>query len=264
MLEKDELATSEETKYSAPALSKGLDILELLAEQSQGLKKAEIAAALERSISEIYRMLMVLQERGFVMLDVRSERYSLTMRMFRLAHKHPPINRLTELAGDVMSRLAVSLNQSIHLAIQDKNHILVIAQTDPPGNNITLVRMGARVPIPMTASGACLVYTHSDEDLTKIKNAFPDLDQRTISNFDSSIAQVKEGGVCEIPSAVIENVYNVSVPVHSFRSKVEVALSVPYVRRLTNPEDPGIPETKQQLIEAGQYMSEMLGASTAE
>ena len=43
-------------KYSAPALSKGLDILELLAEQSSGLKKNEIAFALGRSVSELYRM----------------------------------------------------------------------------------------------------------------------------------------------------------------------------------------------------------------
>lgn len=251
-----------EMKYNAPALSKGLDILELLAEQTQGLKKAEIATALNRSISEIYRMLVVLQERGFVMLDITSERYSLTMRLFELAHKHPPTKRLTAIAGDVMEKLAVAVNQSVHLAIQDNNHILVIAQNDPPGNNVTAVRLGARVPIPMTASGACLVYRLPEEDRIKIIRAFSDIDSGTISNFTSSVAQVAENGVCESPSAIIEAVHNIAAPVHSYLGKVEASLSIPYVHRLIKRNDPGPTETKERVLAAAQYISKMMGAGT--
>ncbi len=53
----DKVDSSE--KYSAPALSKGLDILELLATQSAGMKKSDIAKSLKRSLSEIFRMLAV-------------------------------------------------------------------------------------------------------------------------------------------------------------------------------------------------------------
>ena len=134
-------------KYSAPALSKGLDILELLASQPVGLKKAKIAELLNRSVSEIYRMLAVLEQRGYVMLDQDSECYSLTMRMFELSHRFPPTKRLTAVAGDIMEKAAIALNQSLHLAILYGDDILVVAQTDPPGNNITSVRLGARVPI---------------------------------------------------------------------------------------------------------------------
>jgi uncharacterized membrane protein len=44
-------------RYRAPALDKGLDILEALAATEVGLTQAEIAKALDRSPSEIYRML---------------------------------------------------------------------------------------------------------------------------------------------------------------------------------------------------------------
>ena len=62
--------------YSAPALEKGLDILELLSEQEAGLTQSEIARGLGRSIGEIFRMLMVLRDRGFVSQDPRSDRCS--------------------------------------------------------------------------------------------------------------------------------------------------------------------------------------------
>ena len=51
-------------KYRAPALDKGLDILELLAATEEGLSQAEIAKALDRSPNEIYRMLDRLVRRS--------------------------------------------------------------------------------------------------------------------------------------------------------------------------------------------------------
>ncbi|MFX3701694.1 helix-turn-helix domain-containing protein, partial [Streptococcus suis] len=53
------------TEYRAPALEKGLDILELLAQQDEPLTKKQIAESLDRSINEIFRMLSVLVEKQF-------------------------------------------------------------------------------------------------------------------------------------------------------------------------------------------------------
>ena len=54
-------------RYRAPALDKGLDILELLAEHPDGLTRAEIVKELGRGPSEIYRMLERLVARQYVM-----------------------------------------------------------------------------------------------------------------------------------------------------------------------------------------------------
>src|ERR1700761_2221029 len=53
-------------RYRAPALDKGLDILELLAEQKDGLTRAEITKLLGRNASEMYRMLERLVARQYV------------------------------------------------------------------------------------------------------------------------------------------------------------------------------------------------------
>ena len=44
-------------RYRAPALDRGLDILEVLADQARGLTRAEIVKALGLGPSQIYRML---------------------------------------------------------------------------------------------------------------------------------------------------------------------------------------------------------------
>ena len=56
----------DEDRYRAPALDKGLDILELLAGVDGGLTQAEIAKKLDRSPNEFYRMLDRLVRRGYV------------------------------------------------------------------------------------------------------------------------------------------------------------------------------------------------------
>ena len=99
-------------KYSAPALSKGLDILEFLAKQAQAQKKSDIARALDRSISEIFRMLVVLEQRDYVAFDKHTERYTLTTKLFEISHQHPPIRRISSIAGEPMQRLAHRINQS--------------------------------------------------------------------------------------------------------------------------------------------------------
>jgi len=53
-------------KYTAPALEKGLDILERLSLSETGLSLSEIARDLGRSVSEIFRMLVVLEQRGYI------------------------------------------------------------------------------------------------------------------------------------------------------------------------------------------------------
>ncbi len=60
------MSENDSDRYRAPALDKGLDILELLAEEEAGLTQAEIAKRLDRGASEFYRMLDRLVKRGYV------------------------------------------------------------------------------------------------------------------------------------------------------------------------------------------------------
>src|SRR5690606_35534132 len=89
--------TRTDRHYAAPALEKGLDILELLSAEGDGLTQHQIAQSLGRSASEIFRMLSVLERRGYL-LRAADGVYRLSLRMFELAHRHPPIRRLLTVA----------------------------------------------------------------------------------------------------------------------------------------------------------------------
>ncbi len=69
-----EAEDNEGERYRATALDKGLDILELLAEQKAGLTRAEITKSLGRNASEMYRMLERLVARQYVVRSPEGDR----------------------------------------------------------------------------------------------------------------------------------------------------------------------------------------------
>lgn len=250
---------SSDDKYRAPALSKGLDILELLASKANGQTQIDIAKQLGRTTSEIFRMLMVLRQRGYVELNEDDDRYYLTTKMFEVAHRHPPIRRLTSIAGEAMQRLADQVNQSMHLAILHSGKVLVIAQVDCPDNNITSVRLGAHIPLFDTASGRVLAAWMGDDALDRLlAEAEEDSDKR--SRFVADLPAVQAIGYCENSSLTIEGVRNISVPIFDFSGKVVAACTIPFIRRLSGTSIASADECREQLIAMCTDISRKLGA----
>lgn len=247
-------------KYRAPALSKGLDILELLASEADGKSQADIAKTLGRTTSEIFRMLMVLRKRGYVQLDEEGDRYALTTKMFEVAHRHPPIRRLTAVAGEAMQRLADRINQSMHLAILHSGRVLVIAQVDCPDNNITSVRLGAHIPLFDTASGRVLAAWMEQARLDDLLSAADPAPETKRQAFVGDLAGVRAAGYCENDSLTIAGVRNISAPIRDLTGRVVAAATIPFIRRLSGTSVISADESRAALLDMAAAVSRQLGA----
>ena len=135
----------------------------MLAEQKEGLTRAEITKLLGRNASEMYRMLERLVARQYVVRSPGGDRYSLSLKLYALAHRHPPMNRLISEALPVMQRFADDAEQSCHLVVYDRGNLLVIAQVDGPGTWGISVRLGSRVGLIDTGSGRVMLAFQSAE-----------------------------------------------------------------------------------------------------
>jgi DNA-binding IclR family transcriptional regulator len=144
--------------YSAPALDKALDILELLADASEPMTQSAVADAVGRNVSQIYRVLATLERRGLVVRDPASGRYGLSMALFDLAHRHAPLRGLVQAASGPMRRLADEVRQSCNLGVDDGGAVRIIAQAESPADFGFRVRVGALFPMEGTAAGAVLLF----------------------------------------------------------------------------------------------------------
>ncbi|RYG41504.1 IclR family transcriptional regulator, partial [bacterium] len=141
--------------YAAPALDKGLDILELLSKQEQGLTRRDIADRLGRSVSEIFRMIECLTRRSYIVQVEDS--FSLGLKLFELAHEFPPMNRLLKEALPRMEGLAKAADQSCHLSVLRDGRQLVIAQVDTPEGIGFSLKVGAKIDLLKSGSGHVLL-----------------------------------------------------------------------------------------------------------
>jgi DNA-binding IclR family transcriptional regulator len=116
-LSKDDQVKTAKRHYPTPALEKGLDILELFAQETIGLTKSEVARRLSRTVSEVFRMLLCLEERGYIARAEGDESFRLTLRLFRMAQEYPPIKRLAAESLPIMQDVGHKLKQSCHLGV---------------------------------------------------------------------------------------------------------------------------------------------------
>ncbi|HUH76887.1 MAG TPA: IclR family transcriptional regulator, partial [Devosia sp.] len=164
-------------RYRAPALDKGLDILELLAATADGLSQAEIAKALDRSPNEIYRMLDRLVRRDYV-YRTPEDRYEITLKLFELGHARPPMHRLVSQAMPVLRSYALKAEQAVHMVIQDRNILVVVAQVDGPSYWNLSIRVGSRIGLVNTGSGHIfLAFATPEERLLMLEGQPPEHQQ---------------------------------------------------------------------------------------
>lgn len=242
-------------RYRAPALDKGLDILELLAAEGDGLSQAEIAKALGRTPNEQYRMLERLVRRGYVARN-GSDRYELTLKLFGLAHFHRPVRRLVSQATPLMHALAARTMQSNHLAVYDRAGVTVIAQVDAPGYWGIAIRVGARVSLYNTGSGHVLLAFRSPEAraLMMAEQEGAETEPQP-DDLEDRLAQIRQRGYEVAPSQQTAGVYNLSAPVMGPDRVALAALTCPYIAPLNRPKAPDIPETIAMVQEAAAALS---------
>jgi DNA-binding IclR family transcriptional regulator len=242
-------------KYRAPALDKGLDILELLAGTEEGLSQAEIAKALERSPNEIYRMLDRLVRRDYVR-RTSADRYELTLKLFELAHATPPIRRLVSQALPVMRRFARDAEQAVHLVTHDRNILVVIAQVDSPGYWNVSVRVGSRIGMVNTGSGHIFLAFASDEErILMLEDQGERRREKLPPALLSRFARVREQGYEIMESQQVTSVVNLSIPIFGPLGSVIAALTCPYTPRLDTSDAPDQKAALKLLIETGHQIS---------
>lgn len=253
--------TQSETKryYPTPALEKGLDILELFAETPNGLTVSEVARNLNRTVSEIFRMLLCLEQRGYLVQSANKERYHLTLRLFRLGQEHPPTKRLVTEALPIMHWLAHELRQSCHLGVLDGGHVVILAQVDSPESTGFYVKVGSKVDLMHAATGH-VILAHQTTDICEraIQEWSRETSKKKPADLDDHLAKIRARGYERRTSYEVTGVINVSFPVLNAQGNAVAGITVPYVKRI---EDTiGIPETVSALRTASQQISEALGA----
>lgn len=220
--------------YQAPALDKGLDILECLAASRVPQTRSQIAALLGRGPSEVFRMLVRLEQRGYLERDPVSGAYSLTLRLHELSHTHSPHQRVAQTALRPMRELAENTRESCHLSVLYRGRVLVLQQEESPDEVRLSVERGSTIAPIYSVSGRLLLAFSADAEVQEILKVDPDYQRYTREQneaFTRRLRDIARRGFEEAYSETIEGVYDVAALLGSPHSTVRMALAVASLTR---------------------------------
>ncbi|KZY45402.1 hypothetical protein A3731_10140 [Roseovarius sp. HI0049] len=254
---------SDRPSYSAPALTKGLDILELLSKHDGGLTLKEMAGRLERTVNEIFRMVSVLEDNGFIRMGPDNQ-YVLTLRLFEIAHRHPPVKSLIENASPHMHQFSNATHQSCHLSVYQGGKAVIIAQVESPERWSFNMKIGAMLELVESASGLTLLTFQAEDRrqqmLEEYEKAFGTL-PTSVSKLQRDMSSIQRQGYCVMESQHVAGVTNISFPILGIEGNAIAALTVPYLKHISDQSIP-LQDIPENIRVATQGISRMNGYSS--
>lgn len=244
-------------KYAVPALDKGFDILELLVMTERPLNKLEIAQALERTPNELYRVLIGLEARGYLIRD-DAGKYRVSLKLYNLSRRIDPLDKIRQCAIPHMEDLAVTIGHSCHLSMLYQSQTMVIVNArshEPLSLNIA---EGAIFPTTQSISGWVLLANSNDEVRHMILERDAESQHTIPDDLSQQLSRIQQQGWHQGQVHQASGVLDISALIGQKEGLVIAALGVSILQGMEHS-----PWTKEaicdELISKAQLITHQLG-----
>ncbi len=239
--------------YSAPALEKGFTILELLSDFPGGLTITEMAGKLGLSVSEIFRVIMVMERLAWLK-RYPGDRFRVSLKLLEIGFKATPVDDLVHTAAPLMRELTHRIEQSCHLAVRNGNRALIVYRQQTPGPTVFSARVGAEIALETTCSGHVLLAFDAVNDGPKVPQTNPN------STLDQTLRKIRTRGYEMMKSTRTVGVTDLSCPIFNGNGIALAALTVPFLQLIDGTQKVERDEARLILQETCRQISEELGA----
>ncbi len=223
--------------YSVPALDKALDILELMSNLSEPVTPSQIAQRLGRSLQEVYRIVVVLEKRGYIVRPPGAEALVLSTELYGLATRFPPFRRVLDVAQPVINSLAVLSGEAVHIVVLDGLRMCIVAQVDSPQPIGVRLRVGAHSPAILGTSGRALIaYQPPPVRDWYLQQAAKTLDPPEYDYARSRVDAIIENGFEMVEGRLLPGIIDISFPILDADGMALAALTVPYLGTYGTPK----------------------------
>lgn len=183
-----------EQESQAPALQRGLAILELLAGREGGVTLSEISSALNLSPASIFRLTGVLEEAGYVERCEATRQFTLTRKLLLLGQPKNSGRGLVESCLPAMRSILQETGETVQLCCLADDACVIIEQLASTFPFKYIVDLGSRPPLYCCAPGKALMafipepervdmagrisfHAHTAKTLTSSADLLTDLDK---------------------------------------------------------------------------------------
>jgi IclR family KDG regulon transcriptional repressor len=236
-----------------PAIIKGFEVLELLANSRMPLGVTEIANLLELNKSTVFNIVHTLLELGF--LDgVAENKVRLGLKFYDLSRVADPYAVLISKIHPFLEEINRQTRLSVFLGFRHGQKAVIIDKVDSLQDIKVSSEIGMKIPLIAGSHGRALLSHLSEQQLNKI------LSEKKISPFTAKsctsltrllreIQQTREERFAYDDEGYIEGIRSLAIPILTGRSDFQSAIWV--VGLKSQITDDMVPRYKKLLQETG-------------
>jgi IclR family KDG regulon transcriptional repressor len=212
-------------------LNRALDILDALSRAGQPMSVAKLSHVLDMHPSTAYRLLKTLGERGFVIRDAATSRFSLGLRLVELASAVRYEPSLIKSSRPILAALVKDSGETANLVVPHKDGAIYVDQVQCDAVVRGFTRIGARAPLHCAAVGKVLLANSSPEDIRQYveSTGLPAYTSHTITNpyaLAEHLERVKAQGFAVDDEEREVGTSCIAAPVRDNSGKVIAAISI--------------------------------------
>jgi DNA-binding IclR family transcriptional regulator len=162
---------SDGDRYTVPGLERGLRILLEFSRREPVLTPPEIARRLGAPRSTVFRLLVTLEQMGFVERTDDGRAYRLGLAVLRLGFEYLGSLGITELGRPILERIRDDSGFSASLVVRDGREIVYIQRAVASSPFASSVSIGTRLPAHATVLGHVLL---ADLSLAQMRTLYPE------------------------------------------------------------------------------------------
>ena len=243
------------TDYHVPALSRGLQIIEMFDKEHRVLNTQDFADYLGVSASSTYRIVQTLLDMGYLKKVTRNA-YELGPQVVSRGFAFLAGKDLVDIAAPHLNELRDQTSISCHLGIRDGLETVYIYRAQASQRLSVNIPLGSRLPCHTNAMGRVLLQQLSDIELNAMYQTlqldlYPGPHPQSLPELKTLLKKEKEQGFSSNRS---DNATAIAVPITNYLGKTIAAINISGADQvMNNPEKFDI--AKQQLLTIAKAIS---------
>jgi len=248
-------------RYTIQSIDKALDLIELLADRGS-LSLIELTELLEQPKSSTYRIVLTLENRGFISRSDEDGKYCLGYKQLMLTRNLLERNTLRSAALHEMKRLSERYGDTVNLGVLVEGSVLYVEIIESTHALRMTDSIGSRSPFHATAIGKAIAAHLPLEAVHElvVSCGLPAITPNTIVSEDKLFAeleQIRKIGYALDDQEIVEGARCLAAPVFDLHGRPLGAISLSgAMHRFTADK---VPEIAEHLKEATAAASRKLG-----
>ena len=218
-------------RYTVPGLERGLRILAEFSRREPTLTAPELARRLGVPRSTIFRLLVTLENMGFLERTADGRAHRLGLAVLRLGFEVLGSLDIVELGRPVLERVRDATGMGASLVVRDGRDVVYVLRAASASPFSSAVTVGTRLPAHATVMGHALL---SELTLSELRKLYPEpklesRSARTPASADELFElaqQVRQRGHVVADAFFEAHISTVAAPVHGEQGRVVAAIGV--------------------------------------